>query len=138
MVRNILKIAAASFMLASSPAPADVITEFGFGYKLPDSTSFVLQERCHTASLIENEHGEWIYYRGPGANLPNGSGRSCGGDNPLFVGWPVAYEHEFEGPWTIRAGWFHMSHWFDGGSDRETHLDAAVVSFKFNWSKRGD
>lgn len=107
-------------------ASADVVTEFGFGYKVSDTTSFVLQERCHTAEKLKLANGE-IFHHGV---------RSCGGDNPLFIGWPIAYEHEFDGPWTVRAGWFHMSHWFDGGADREVHMDAAVVSFKFNWSDR--
>lgn len=115
-------------LLLVNLARADVITEFGAGVKSPRTTSVILREECHVAKIIEtNPDTPSIYWRDA----------SCGGDDPLFIGWPVAYE------WTsprevfrIRAGWFHLSHWFDGGPDRETHLDCACVSLTVNWSKR--
>lgn len=90
-------------------ARADIITEFGGGLKSHSSTSYVLRDGCHT---IE--------------------GKPCGGDNPLFIGWPVAYQTPGG---RFRVGWFHMSHWFDGGKDRETHFDCLCASWTFNWAR---
>lgn len=105
---------------------ADVITEFGAGIKLPASTSLLLQENCHSATITETRPTD------PGRD---GGLTSCGGDNPVFIGWPIAWEHDF-GVWTVRAGWFHLSHWFDGGGDRELHMDCACVTWGINWSER--
>lgn len=61
---------------------------------------------------------------------------SCGGDNPLFIGWPIAWQSNFSDVWTIRAGWFHFSHWFDGGRDHELHMDCICSTVTLNWSAR--
>lgn len=122
----LLVILAATLLVTN--VRADVITEFGAGIKNPRTTSLVLQEKCHEVLVTATRPDDPSVYRTA----------SCGGDDPLFVGWPVAYE------WTsprevfrIRAGWFHLSHWFDGGPNREVHLDCACVSLTVNWSKRG-
>lgn len=118
------------FLLAlvfGRPAHADLITELGAGWKLPRSTSTLLLPECHLAVVIETRpQTDSIWYRKA----------SCGGDNPAFIGWPIAWEREFRGPWRMRCGWFHYSNWFDGGHDRETHMDVAACAATFNWSRR--
>jgi hypothetical protein len=114
-----------AFVVAKS-AQADIITELGAGMKYPATTSVVLQEVCHEALVTET--------RPPTPSLDYRLS-SCGGDNPVFIGWPVAWESTFSSIWTVRAGWFHLSHWFDGGSDREVHMDALVVTTTFNWTE---
>lgn len=110
-------------------AQADVITEFGGGRKNPSTTSVVMQERCHEVVIVETR---------PDSPDINFRGSSCGGDDPIFSGWPVAYQKDF-GVWTVRAGWFHYSHWFDGGRDRELHLDCIpCATVTFNWTKWKD
>lgn len=112
------------FLMSARPARAEIISELGMGYKLP-TTSVVMQEDCHAVTITETRpHRPDIFYRPA----------SCGGDNPVFIGWPIAWQKDF-GLWTVRAGWFHLSHWFDGGSDRELHMDAAAVTFTVNWSE---
>jgi hypothetical protein len=112
--------------LWASPAKAEVVTEFGGGWKSPYTTSLVMREYCHSAMVIETrpDHPEYNYLLS-----------SCGGDNPVFVGWPVAWQSEFSDVWTIRAGWFHLSHWFDGNADREVHMDCACATVTFSWSE---
>lgn len=122
-----MKLLAAALILLPLQALADVITEFGAGGKMPRTTSYVLLPACHT-----------IYSFLPEGRPADGFIRSCGGDNPLFVGWPVAWQSDFSDVWTLRAGWFHMSHWADGGKDRETHMDAIVITATFNWTKWKD
>jgi len=115
-------------MLVTFQASADVITEFGMGVKIEGTTSVLLLPQCHLATIIETR---------PDTPRYDYLNASCGGDNPMFVGWPVAYEREFSGGiWRLRAGWFHYSNWFDGKQDRETHMDCACVTATFNWSKR--
>lgn len=110
-------------VICMRPARADIVTEFGAGYKL-GSTSIVMRDYCHEVIIVETRPARSDVHRG----------HSCGGDNPAFIGWPIAWERDF-GVWTLRAGWFHLSHWGDGGRDRELHLDAATVSAKVNWSE---
>lgn len=118
-------IVLALFLFFARDAKADVITEIGGGWKLNGTTSLVLQPNCHSAVIYETRPVD------PGRN--DGL-TSCGGDNPLFVGWPIAYQTPDA---RFRIGWFHMSHWFDGGRDRETHLDCLCASWTFNWTERG-
>ena len=104
-----------------SAAKADIITTFGGGYKIPATTSYVLRPECFKVKSTQPYYREFA---------------SCGGDNPVFVGWPVAWRSDRNGPFNYTVGWFHMSHWFDGGSDRETHMDCLCMTVEFNWSKR--
>lgn len=119
--------------LAVTPiAHADIITEFGMGYKL-GNTSYLLMPACQEALVIRPE---WP------AN-PRGltDTYSCGGDNPAFIGWPIAWEAD-RGVYRYRLGWFHYSNWFDGGElmfwngdERETSMNALAGSITFNWTK---
>lgn len=115
-------------MLGPSPAGADIITEFGAGVKSPGTTSVLMRKECHLATIIETRPDT------PGLDYRDAS---CGGDDPIFSGWPVAYQKDF-GVWTLRAGWYHFSHWFDGKSDRELHMDCACITATFNWSEHGN
>jgi hypothetical protein len=117
-------------LLLPMTAAADIVTEFGAGVKLGRSTSYLLLPACEYAIVVsppwpENPRGTTHSY-------------SCGGDNPAFIGWPVAWQSDFSDVWTIRVGWFHYSNWFDGGRDRETHMDAIAVTTTFNWTKWKD
>lgn len=121
-----------------TPAYADGwLTEFGGGYKLPDTTSVVLLPECHQATPFTIE----------GERVRDRATASCGGDNPVFVGWPIAYEWDecFIPSMTCRLGWFHMSHWGDGrgkiaqllgGDGRETHMDCLCITFTKRWGKK--
>jgi hypothetical protein len=114
-------------LLLPLTAAADIVTEIGAGLKIERSTSYLLLPSCEYAVVLapgwpENPRGTTHSY-------------SCGGDNPAFIGWPIAWQSDFSDVWTIRAGWFHYSNWFDGGRDHETHMDAIAVTTTFNWSK---
>lgn len=120
-----MKILAAALLLLPLPAFADIVSEFGVGWKLERSTSYLLLPVCEQATVVVPE---W-------PDNPRGSGLwSCGGDNPAFIGFPVAWQSNFSDIWTIKAGWFHYSNWFDGGSKHETHMDAIAMTTTFNWS----
>lgn len=122
---KLIGLSALLLMLAVTSAKADIITEFGGGVKLP-STSVLMLEECHEAQItVTRPDNPSLNYRTA----------SCGGDNPVFVGWPIAYERDF-GVWSVRAGWFHLSHWFDGKADRELHMDCACVTATINWTER--
>lgn len=118
-------LCAALLCLMGSVANADIVTEFGAGLKVPGTTSYLLLPECHEAVVTTPE-----WPQNPRGLLPY----SCGGDNPTFIGWPVAWEKELGDAWKLRAGWFHYSNWFDGGKDRETHMDVAAVTVMFNWT----
>lgn len=124
-------------LLAPVLASADVVTEFGLGVKVRQSVLF--HPSCDVVDI-------------PAANpvrLERGHlGRataSCGGDNPIFVGWPIAYEKD-RGPWRWRVGWFHLSSIGDGGGriaellgsgdGRELSFDCVCATATFNWSQR--
>lgn len=116
----------AALLMLPLTAFADIVTEFGAGYKLPRSTSVLLLPECHLATIIQTQPST------PRLDFRNAS---CGGDNPAFIGWPVAWQSSFSDIWTVRTGWFHLSQWFDGGKDREIHMDAIAVTTTFNWSE---
>jgi hypothetical protein len=63
----------------------ELITELGMGYKIPQTTSTVLLPQCHQVHEIEfrpaAQEGDSYWGR---------NDASCGGDNPIFVGWPIA------------------------------------------------
>jgi hypothetical protein len=125
-ISHILFLLAAAILLESY-ARADIVSEFGMGVKL-SNTSYLLTPTCHTASVIEPG---W-----PANPRPYPQVFSCGGDNPTFIGWPIAWEREFlNGALRFRGGWFHYSNWFDGGRDRETHMDTAQANLTVNWSQ---
>lgn len=128
-MKKLMMVLAAASLLPVNALKADIITEFGAGIKIPASTSILMLEECHVAQPLEMRPSDpSLEYRVS----------SCGGDDPIFIGWPIAWEKDF-GVWSVRAGWFHFSHWFDGGRDRELHMDAGAVTATFNWTewKRG-
>lgn len=75
--------------------------EIGAGYKIEGTTSAVLRPGCHQA--YADNVNSW---------------RSCGGDNPT-AHFNAGYEFSDK----YRCEYSHFSHFFDGGSDRETHMD---------------
>lgn len=114
-------------LLWANLAGADIITEWGGGVKNPRTTSLVMQEKCHVVQVVETIPTDPSVHRVA----------SCGGDDPIFIGWPVAWQSNFSDVWTLRAGWFHYSHWTDGGDDRELHMDCICTTVTFNWTALG-
>lgn len=122
-----LVIALFVLLAFAPPARADVVSEVGMGVKLERTTSVVMLPRCHTVLITETRPDA------PGINYRTAS---CGGDNPTFIGWPIAWEREYaNGALRFRGGWFHYSNWFDGARDRETHMDCACATATVNWSQ---
>ena len=124
---------AAAFALLDQCRAAEhsVISEFGVAYKTPSLTSQVMWPQCSVVIITDQA-------------LPRGVGNSasCGGDNPAFIGWIAAYEWEgADEVWRVRAGLFHVSHWFDGGNvfhGGDTHElfgTWPAVTATFNWTK---
>jgi hypothetical protein len=105
----------------------EFITELGGGYKDFPSTSFLMTSDCQKA-IVTNP--EWPTNPRPGQEW------SCGGDNPVFVGWPIAYEWTLTRGNRVRLGHFHLSQWFD--NQGEVHLDCLCASFTFRWSRLRD
>lgn len=89
----------ALFLTGCSSVPG-LYTEIGLGIKYAPTTSAVLRPECHVVLL-------------------DGGYRSCGGDNPT-AHFCVGFEFEEHNG---RIEGCHQSHYFDGGSDRETHMD---------------
>lgn len=126
------------FMLfLSSRAQADIVTEWGWGVKLPHSTSAILLPICQQVHLTG-----WQQNSPDSPNFGKGLS-SCGGDNPAFIGWPIAWESDWFGKrdgFKLRGGWFHYSNWFDGGKylqggdSHETSMDMAAFTITFNWT----
>jgi hypothetical protein len=138
MIRNALKILiAGGALFGFGTSNADVVTEWGWGIKAPN-TSVVMLPRCQSVALIGDITTN--------PESPNFGRRfaSCGGNNPAFIGWPIAWESDDfgkHGAFKVRGGWFHYSNWFDGGNyfrhlgDRhETHMDLAAFTITFNWT----
>jgi len=124
-VRMKLFVLLASLLLTTQ-VKADVITELGGGWKIPYTTSYLMQEDCKQAQVIN-----------PPLLSPEGRPwtplvYSCGGDDPVFVGWPIAWEKNLE-KGRFRIGWFHMSHWFD--SVGELHMDCLCASWTKVWKR---
>lgn len=135
-------ITAAALLLCSYQAEADIVTEFGMGWKTPNS-SLVLQPECTQVRPV----GEIV--DSPDSRYFGRRFASCGGNNPAFIGWPIAWQTEGFGKYgafTGRVGWFHYSNWFDGGNvvsafggDRhETHMDLIAGTITFNWTRWKD
>ena len=109
----------------------DVVSTMGTGFKLNNQSSAVLDPNCTMILFTQ------------GKEFRNGRKEaSCGGDNPIFIGWPIAMEKNMP-YWRVKWGWFHMSSIFDGskldwlhGDQREVHFDCVCMEATFNWSKR--
>lgn len=122
-------------LLVPALASADIVTEFGLGWKV--NQSVVLHPDCNYVHIHDTNPVKFT------ALHLGREHASCGGSNPIFIGWPIAFERERD-PWRWRVGWFHLSSIADGhgrfsqwlGSDRrETHLDCICATATFNWTK---
>lgn len=112
-------IALTAIALASESASAGgLITEFGGGIKL-NTTSFPMLPECKKVVVVD-----------PANNPRHADPFSCGGDDPIFIGWPIAWEFDNG----TKLGWFHYSHWFDGRG--ELHLDCVCASWTKRWHRR--
>jgi hypothetical protein len=101
-------------------AKADVITEIGGGIESP-ITNPLARPDC-TQAFIRRDDG-WHEV-------------GCGGRNPVFIGWPIAWESPNG---NTRIGWFHMSHWFDGvpfNKNPELTYNCICATHKFTWRHR--
>ena len=135
---NNLYIKLIALLLFALPAKADWVTEIGIGYKL-DVSSAILHPKCTLVDIplsnpLRSDRNSPHWGR---------SDASCGGDNPVFIGYPIRWESNMKGPWQWFGGWFHFSSFADGGNlldwggDRhEVHMDALVIGARFNWSER--
>lgn len=114
-------------LTASNALAGEFITELGGGFMERQKSSYILTQDCKSVVVIN----------------PTTSPReihfpySCGGDDPLFIGWPIAYEFNNG---NTRIGWFHYSHWFDNRG--ETQFNCLCASHKITWknfkrNKRG-
>lgn len=136
VILSLIGLAAAAWLLlGNSEAEAagkhdkwDFVTTLGMAYKDFESTSLVAHSDCHKVKPV----GEIV--QNPASQFYGRSDTSCGGDNPAFVGYPIAIEREFrDGAFELRIGWFHQSQWFDAGA--ELHIDMVSVEATFNWSQ---
>jgi hypothetical protein len=109
----------------TAAAEGGFITEIGGGFKDLRSTSYLLRSECIKAVVIDPT---WP------ANPRGYQAYSCGGDNPVFVGWPIAYEWDLRRGNSVRLGYFHLSQWFDNAG--EVHLDCFCSSFTIRWGKK--
>ena len=117
---HLLWLFLASGITSTALADGGFITEIGGGWKDFDTTSYLMQSDCKKAIVVapvwpENPRGLHPY--------------SCGGDNPVFIGWPLAWEFNNG---NTRIGWFHQSQWFDGRG--ELHFDCLCASHRFRWA----
>jgi len=127
-------------LAASTDAKADIVTEFGGGYKF--NSSVVLAPECQVIHIHEDQP----IRANPSSPYWGRSNASCGGDNPAFIGWPIAWQSKpngKHGAFTYRIGWFHYSNWFDGGElsswtstgdEHETHMNLLAGTITFNWT----
>jgi len=106
-------------------AEAGLVTEIGGGWKDFNTTSYLMRSDCQKAVVIDPE-----FPKNPRGSHPY----SCGGDNPVFVGWPLAWEWEFDRG-RVRLGHFHVSQWFDGNG--ELHMDCLCAAWTVKWSEVG-
>lgn len=112
-----------SGLVLTSPLPAAAqggfITEFGGGFMLPQASSYLMTPECYKATVIVPMDNPRSY----------GGLYSCGGDDPMFVGWPVAWEF----PNKVKLGIFHYSHWFD--NDGESQFTCICASGTIHWRR---
>jgi hypothetical protein len=103
-----------------------MFSELGGGYKFAQSE--VLESTCLHVFLVDAKDQQFLF---------DEQGRQktvkCGGAQPIFVGWPVAWESPNG---NTRIGWFHMSHWRSGApfnKDPEITFNCVCASHKFTW-----
>lgn len=119
-------------LLAWGSAHADLVTEIGGGIKFNESA--VLDPRCRQVVIYDARGGFAVDSDtgNPTRSAP------CGGDNPAFIGWPLAWDF----PQGLRFGWFHYSNLLDGrelshltstGDRFETSLNCLCFTKAFHW-----
>lgn len=133
MIRSTILLA-----LLALPAHADLVTEFGLGWKFRESV--VLDPACDWVAVPATNP---VALSGPHLGRATAS---CGGDNPVALIWPIAWEGAYGRRWRYRVGWFHLSHLGDGrgrvaellgGDGRETRLDCLCATATFRWKVSG-
>jgi len=115
-------------MVVSLKAHAGMLTEIGGGLKV--ATSNVLDPACRQVFIVDADHSLMFDELNRQKTVP------CGGRNPIFIGWPIAWETPNG---NTRLGWFHMSHWSDGppfNHHGETAFNCICATHKFYWSRR--
>jgi hypothetical protein len=115
-------------LLLAGPVHADVISEFGGGLKFASSNIF--DPGCRSVFVVDAAHSVMFDELGRQKTLP------CGGRNPVFIGWPIAWQSPSG---AVRFGWFHLSHWRDGepfNRHPETALNCLCSTWTLNWSRR--
>lgn len=111
-------------LFAFLPAHAGLVTEIGGGWKDFNTTSYLMQSVCKKVVVVKPEYPE---------NPRGSSPYSCGGDNPVFIGWPIAWDFELKRGNTVRLGWFHQSQWFDNKG--ELHFDCLCATWTIKWGR---
>ena len=112
-----------AFLCAEVQA-GEFVTVLGVGLKFNNFSSAILDPECKQVDM-----------RARGGRGPS----SCGGNNPIFIGWPIAFD--FNGRRT-RIGWFHFSSIGDGGGviswrgDRhETRFNCFCMTHTIRWKR---
>ena len=116
-----MKLAILLSLLVALPANAGAFfSEIGGGWKDFNTTSYILRSPCKkVVVIVPQDNPRW------------GDEWSCGGDQPVFIGYPIAFTFANE---RTTIGWFHMSNWMD--NDGETHFDCVCVTHRFYWRRR--
>ena len=109
----------AALLCAPAFAEGRLITEIGGGVKVSQGSSYLMMPDCKKAVVTVGENN----LRGPGGEY------SCGGNNPVFVGWVLAWEF----PSGVKLGYFHQSQWFD--HEGEIKFNCLCASGTIDWSK---
>lgn len=123
-----LVLGTALLLCSIKPAHAEMISEFGGGLKL--AYSEVFDPGCRQVFIVDADRGTMFDGLGRQKTVP------CGGANPVFIGWPVAWDSPNG---NTRIGWFHISHWTSGAPfnhDNELTMNCICATHKFSWSKR--
>ena len=102
----------------------EFVTVIGGGVKVNNFSSAILDPECTQVFMPSRGNRGWS---------------SCGGSNPIFIGWPIAYDFNDR---RSRIGWFHFSSYFDGGElllgggDRhETHFNCLCFTHTIRWGR---
>lgn len=118
----------AVFLMWIAPVHAEMISEFGGGLKLEYSEVF--DPGCRQVLIVDANRSTMFDEQGRQKTVP------CGGVNPVFIGWPVAWESPNG---NTRIGWFHMSHWLSGepfNHNNELTMNCICATHKFHWRHR--
>lgn len=123
-----LMVVVVTYFVSAPLAHADIISEFGGGLKV--ASSEVFDPGCRRVFIVDADRSVMFDPKGRQKTV------SCGGSNPVFVGWPIAWESPNG---NTRVGWFHISHWFSGppfNHDYELTMNCLCAVHKFHWSRK--